>query len=98
MHFVFGCLTLALGFAISGLAASAFEALTARRASFRLLHAKDVTAVAAVPVVTLGASYILARNLLTGGKRPAWAMCVGTVTLGLWSLVLGSAALTAFVL
>lgn len=98
MSLLSGFLTIALGFAISGAAASAFEALTARRASFRLLRAPDVLAVAAVPVVTIGGSYILARNLLHSGvKRPAWAICVGTVVFGLWSLVIGSAALSAVV-
>jgi hypothetical protein len=98
MHILSGFLTIALGFAISGAAASAFEALTERRASFRLLREPDVTAVAAVPVVTIGGSYIIARNLLVSGvKRPAWAVCVGTVVFGLWSLAIGSAALNAVV-
>ncbi len=96
MSFLLGCLTLALGFSISGAAASAFEALTKRRASFRLLREPDVTAVARVPVVTIGAAYIMARDLRWGGRRPAWAVCAGTVVLGVWSLVLGAAALSAF--
>ncbi|HVI28200.1 DUF6949 family protein [Hansschlegelia sp.] len=97
MSFLTAALTLALGFAISGAAASAFEAVTERRASFGLLREPDVIAAAAVPVVTIGASYILARNLLFGARRPAWAVCAGTVLLGGWSLVLGAAALAAFV-
>ena len=97
MSFLIPALTVALGFAISGAAASAFEALTERRASFGLLREPDVTAAAAVPGVTSGATYILARSLLFGGRRPAWAMCLGTALLGGWSLVLGAAALAAFV-
>ena len=97
MKFLFGVLTVALGFAISGASASAFEALTERRASFKLLRDDGVTAVAAVPVVTLGASYILARNLIFGAKRPALAVAVGTVLSGVWSLVIGSAALAALI-
>jgi hypothetical protein len=97
MSFLFGVMTLALGFAISGAAASGFEALTARQASFRLLREADVTAVAAVPVVTIGASYILARNLLfRPSGRSAAGVMAGTVLVGLWSLVIGAAALSAF--
>lgn len=99
MPFVFDLLRVALGFAISGAAASCFEAFSGRRASFRLLRAGDVTAVAAVPVVTLGAPYILVRNILFGANRPrsAPAVFVGTLASGLWSLALGAAAITAFV-
>jgi len=98
MTFFFNTLTLLLGFAVSGATASAFEAATGRRAGFKLLREPTVAAVAAVPVVTIGASYIMARNLMFGsGKRPAFAVMVGVVLLGLWSLVIGSATLTAFV-
>ncbi len=89
-------LTVALGFALSGAIASGFEAATGLPAGFRLLRAPDVTAALAVPVVTLGAAYILLRNCLFGGKRPAAAVFVATVLSGLWSLVIGSAALSAF--
>jgi hypothetical protein len=97
MSFLSGVLTIALGFAVSGATASAYEGVTGRRAGFAMLRAPDITAVAAVPVVTLGASYILARNVLFGRKRPAWAVAVGTVITGLWSLVIGAATLSAFV-
>ncbi|MFC3692032.1 DUF6949 family protein [Chenggangzhangella methanolivorans] len=95
MTLFFGSLTLMLGFAVSGATASAFEAATGRRAGFKLLREPTVTAVAAVPVVTIGAAYIMARNLMFGSKRPALATMVGVVLLGLWSLVIGSATLTA---
>lgn len=96
MTLPFGVLTLALGFSVSGAVASGYEALTGLTASFRLLRAEDVSAVVAVPVVTLGAAYILARNILYGGKRPVAAVFVGTVASGLWSLVIGGAMLSAF--
>ena len=90
-------MTLVLGFAISGAAASGFEAVTGAQASFRLLRAPDVMAVVAVPVVTLGAAYILLRNALFGAKRKApVAVAVATVGAGLWSLVIGAATLSAF--
>lgn len=96
MSFFFSTLTLMLGFAVSGATASAFEAATGRQAGFRLLREPTVTAVAAVPVVTIGASYIMARNLIFGARRPPLAILAGVVVLGLWSLVIGSATLTAF--
>ncbi len=89
-------LTLVLGFAISGAAACAFESLTARRASFRLLQAPDSMAVIAVPVVTLAAPYILARGVLYDPRRrrSAALVALGVVLAGLWSLALGAAALS----
>ncbi|PZQ16949.1 MAG: hypothetical protein DI565_06045 [Ancylobacter novellus] len=95
MTFLLDTLTLILGFAVSGATASAFEAATGRRAGFRLLREPGVTAAAAVPVVTVGAAYIMARNLIFGARRPALAILIGVVLLGLWSLVIGAATLTA---
>ena len=89
-------LTGALGFALSGAIASGFEAVTGEQASFRLLRTSDVMALLAVPVVTLGAAYILLRNVLYGARRPAVAVAIATVLSGLWSLVIGAAALTTF--
>lgn len=89
-------LTLVLGFAVSGAAASGFEAVTGAQASFRLLRAPDVMAVVAVPVVTLGAAYILLRNALFGRRRAPVAVAAATVAAGLWSLVIGAATLSAF--
>lgn len=99
MTFLQDALRLLIGFAISGVAASAFEAFTDRRASFRLLREPSVVAVAAVPVVTFGAPYILVRNMLFATKRPrsASAVFAGTVASGLWSLALGAVAVSAFV-
>ncbi|MGA0531875.1 DUF6949 family protein [Hansschlegelia sp. KR7-227] len=98
MSLVSGALTVALGFSISGAAASGFEAVTGRPAHFGLLRERSITAVAAVPVVTLGAAYILARALLFGPARPRSTPIafVGTVVSGGWSLVIGAAALAAF--
>ncbi|GLK57555.1 hypothetical protein JOD31_003482 [Methylopila capsulata] len=94
--FVASLFTLCLGFALSALAASAFEAATARRASFRLLRSPDSTAVVAVPLVTVAAPYMMARNLiaLRARRRSAIGVAVGTVLAGLWSLALGSVALS----
>lgn len=93
--FLVSLYTLAVGFALSGLAASAFEAATARRATFRLLRAPDLLAVVAVPLVTIAAPYMMARNLaaMPGQRRSAVGVAIGTVLAGLWSLALGSAAL-----
>lgn len=96
--FLASTLTLALGFGLSGLTASAFEMATARRASFKLLRAPDLLAIVAVPLVTIAAPYMMARNLaaLPGRRRSAIGVMVGAILAGLWSLALGSAALTGF--
>lgn len=99
MSFLSSVLTVLLGFAISGAFASFYEGLTGRQAGFRLLREPDVTAVAAVPVVTIGASYILARNLIHGARlrqNTVAGAFFATMIAGLWSLVIGAAALSAF--
>lgn len=97
MSMLSGFMTIALGFSVSGAAASGYEAITGTRANFGLLRRPDSTAVAAVPVVTIGAAYILLRNVLFGRRRPVAAVMVGTVLSGLWSLVIGAAALSALI-
>lgn len=88
--------SLALGFALAGFLASGFELATARRASFRLLETGDGAAIASVPIVVLGAPFILLRDAVT--RRPhqrarfAPAM-LATIVACLWSLICGQAAL-----
>lgn len=97
MSVPFGFLTLAIGFSVSGAIASGFEAVTGSPASFRMLRSPGLSAVAAVPVVTLGAAYILVRNILFGGVRRSFAAAAtATVMSGLWSMVIGAATLAPF--
>ena len=96
---------LAFGFALAGLTASAFELLTQHRASFSLLQRGGATAVACVPVVVLGAPFIILRNTVRGRRsegRPmpfvmlatmiacGWSLMCGRVVLDLAHLIIGS--------
>jgi hypothetical protein len=83
---------LALGFAMAGLLASAFELVTERRASFRLLQEGGLSAVACVPMLVFSAPFIILRNTLRGRrfeKRPMGFVMLATIIACGWSLVCG---------
>jgi len=88
-------LSLALGFAIAGLISAAYQAVTARPASFSLLHAQArPAALAAVPFLVFAAPFIIMRNTIRGrrieGRRFEFVM-IATVFAGTWSLMSGTA-------
>jgi hypothetical protein len=89
-------LALGLGFAVAGLLASAFELLTARRASFRLLQSGDVFALACVPLLVFSAPVIILRNTIDGrraeGRHVGFVMAA-TIIACLWSLMCGRVVL-----
>jgi hypothetical protein len=92
-------LSLALGFAVAGLISSAYQAITARPASFRLLHAQArAAALAAVPFLVFAAPFIIMRNTIRGrrieGRRFEFVM-LATVLAGIWSLMSGIAVVMA---
>jgi hypothetical protein len=83
---------LALGFAFAGLLASAFELMTERRASFHLLEAGGVAALASVPVLVFSAPFIILRNTVRGRRferRPIHFVMLATIIACLWSLLSG---------
>ena len=83
---------LATGFAAAGLIATAFECLTARRASFGLLETGDLNAVACIPVLVFSAPFIILRNTILGRRlerRPIGFVFAATVIACLWSLMSG---------
>ncbi|MEE7458207.1 MULTISPECIES: DUF6949 family protein [Methylobacteriaceae] len=87
---------LIIGLALSGLLASAFEYATNRRASFRLLEAGGVSAIAALPVLAFGAPFIILRNTLRGRRlerRPIPFVMIATMIACGWSLLSGHVAL-----
>ena len=89
-------LSLALGFAFAGLCASAFEATTQRRASFRLLEAGGPAAFACVPLVVFCAPFIILRNTLRGRRyehRNFFFVMVATIIAGGWSMLSGRVVL-----
>jgi hypothetical protein len=86
---------LIVGLALAGLLASAFEYATNRRASFRLLEAGGITALAALPMIAVVAPFIL-RNTLRGRRfehRPIPFVMVATMIACGWSLLSGQVAL-----
>ena len=83
---------LALGFALAGLLASAFELFTRHRASFRLLQGGGVVALACVPLVVFSAPFIILRNTVLGRRlerRPVGFVFAATVIACVWSLMSG---------
>jgi hypothetical protein len=92
-------LSLALGFAVAGLMSAAYQAVTERPASFRLLNAQArPAALAAVPFLVFAAPFIIMRNTVRGcrieGRRFEFVM-LATVLAGIWSLMSGTAVVMA---
>ncbi|MET0605140.1 MAG: hypothetical protein ABWZ80_01680 [Beijerinckiaceae bacterium] len=89
-------LSLALGLAFAGLLASAFEMLTSRRASFRLLETGDIRALASVPVVVFSAPFIILRNTIKGAQvesRPFIFVMAATIIACIWGMMCGKLVL-----
>lgn len=86
---------LCVGLALSGLLASAFEAFTARRASFSLLESGGFSAVAALPVLAFTAPFIILRNTVAGRRierRPIPFVMLATMIACGWGLLSGRVA------
>jgi hypothetical protein len=89
---------LILGFAFAGFLASAFEWVTERRASFRLLQTGGMAALASVPVLVFSAPFIIIRNTVRGRRferRPFHFVMIATMIACLWSLMSGRLVLDA---
>lgn len=91
-------LALALGFAIAGLLCSAYQVLTERPPSFRLLQRPDRNlALAAVPFLLFAAPAIIVQAILRAGERSSgfgFAM-LATILAGFWSLMSGTIVVMA---
>ena len=88
--------TLCVGFALSGLLASAFEYVTERRASYRLLDDGGVPTLVAVPMLAFGAPFIILRYTVRGRRhecRPIPYVMIATIIACGWSLLSGRVAL-----
>ena len=69
----------------AGFLASAFEALTARRASFSLLLGKGPIVAASIPLLAFSAPFIIMRNTLRGRRfedRPIGFVMAATIIAG----------------
>ena len=90
-------IALALGFAVAGLCASAYQLATDRLPTFGLLSAGPSAAtIAAVPVLMLSAPFLIMRNTLIArrleGRRFEFVF-LATLIAGFWSLMSGLAVL-----
>lgn len=89
---------LCLGFAWSGLLASAFEALAGRPADLRLLRSGDGRALACVPLLVFSAPCLILR---AATRRPRFerarfgTVFTATIVACLWSLACGRLVLDA---
>jgi hypothetical protein len=87
-----GIKALALGFALSGLVAAAFQLLTARYPSFRQLQTGDLMALLAVPLLMVTAPFLIMRNSIRGRwleGRPLFFVFIGSLIAFGWSLMVG---------
>jgi len=91
--------SLAWGFAVAGLCASAYRLWWQHFPSFRLLEVGPVAArFAAIPLLMFSAPFIIMRNTLRGRRiegRRAELVMVATVIAGLWSLMSGTVVVLA---
>ena len=88
--------TLCIGLALAGLLASAFEFVTAQKASFRVLEEGGVFALAALPMLAFTAPFIILRNTLRGRRlehRPIPFVMLATMIACGWSLLSGRVAI-----
>ncbi len=86
-------LSLALGFAVAGLFASAYRLFTDRLPTFELLSTgPSAQAFAAVPLLVVAAPFLIMRNTLLGrrqeGRRFQFVF-FATLLAGFWSLMSG---------
>jgi O-antigen/teichoic acid export membrane protein len=92
-------LSLAIGFGVAGLMAAVYQAVTARPASFRLLHADPrPAAIAAVPFLVFAAPFIIMRNTIRGRvieRRRFEFVMLATILAGFWSLMSGTVLVMA---
>jgi hypothetical protein len=90
---------LAIGFALAGLLATGYQLATYRPASFGLLQrGPSPAALAAVPFLAFAAPFIIMRNTIRGRQlegRSFTAAMAATVISGFWSLMSGTAFVTA---
>ena len=92
-------LALALGFAFAGLCSSAYQLFTSRLPTFGLLNAgPSAAAFAAVPFLLVAAPFLIMRNTILGAiqdGRQFKFVFFATLLAGFWSLMSGTAVVTA---
>jgi hypothetical protein len=90
---------LAIGFAVAGVLATGYQALTRRPASFGLLEQGPRAATfAAVPLIVFAAPFIIMRNTIRGSEiegRSIQMVMIATIIAGIWSLMSGTVVVMA---
>lgn len=87
-----GLAALGLGFAFSGLLASAAELLLGNPVSFRMLQLGGARALASIPLLLFSAPFVILRNTVRGSRlegRSFGYVFTATVLAGFWSLLCG---------
>jgi hypothetical protein len=90
---------LAIGFALAGVLASGYQAVTCRPASFGLLQrGPSPSSLAAVPFLAFAAPFIIMRNTLQARQiesRRFQFVAAATIVAGFWSMMSGTVVLMA---
>jgi hypothetical protein len=92
-------LVLAIGFAVAGMVATGYQAVTRRPASFRLLRRGPAPATfAAVPVLAFAAPFIIVRDALRrrrARRMPSDALVFLSIAASVWSMMSGTVVVMA---
>ena len=92
-------LAFAIGFAVAGMVASGYQAVTRRPASFRLLRRGPRAATfAAVPVLAFAAPFIIVRDALRRRRTrrmPSDALVFLSMAASFWSMMSGTVVVMA---
>ena len=93
-------MALAVGFAVAGMLASAYQLVTEQPLSFRLLgQGASFATLLAIPVLTFAAPFVIMRNTIRGRRierRRFEFVMAATVIAGLWSLMSGTVVVMGF--
>jgi hypothetical protein len=92
-------LAFAIGFAVAGMVATGYQAVTRRPASFRLLRGGPAAATfAAVPVLAFAAPFIILRDALRRRRTrqmPSDALLLLSIAASFWSMMSGTVVVAA---
>ena len=92
-------LELLIGFAVAGLIATGYQAVTQRPASFGLLEeGPRPSTFAAIPMLVFAAPFIIMRNTIRGRRierRRFEFVTLATVIAGIWSMMSGTVLVMA---
>jgi hypothetical protein len=92
-------LAFAIGFAVAGMVATGYQAVTRRPASFRLLRRGPAPATfAAVPVLAFAAPFIIVRDALRRRRTrrmPSDALLFLSMAASVWSMMSGTVIVMA---